>query len=85
MGPDPLYGWQEIAQYLGGISVGTARRYRKRRGLPVYGLPGSEVRPPVFAIRAELDAWDRNRTYLRVDGKQYAKYEQASTNTQGLA
>ena len=39
MGPDRLYGWQEIAQYLGGISVGTARRYRKRRGLPVYGLP----------------------------------------------
>ncbi|HEY6763223.1 MAG TPA: hypothetical protein VI386_00500 [Candidatus Sulfotelmatobacter sp.] len=56
MASDRLYGWLEIAKYLGNINVTTAQRYEKNRGLPIHRLPGG-TKPPVFAIRAELDAW----------------------------
>jgi hypothetical protein len=83
MGQDRLYGWQEIAKHLG-VSVSTAQRYKKRRGLPVYRLPGSEIKPPVFAIRAELDAWIE--TNIPPNRRQaIRRYEHPPTTTQGLA
>src|ERR1700729_3469830 len=56
MASERLHGWQEIAKYLGNIDVTTAQRYETNRGLPIHRLPGG-TKPPVFAIRAELDAW----------------------------
>lgn len=48
-----LAGWKEIAQYIGGVSVRTAHRYRQKHGLPIRYLPSGK---PV-AIMYELDRW----------------------------
>src|SRR6185437_12777522 len=48
--------WEELAAYLH-KSVRTLQRYRKTRGLPVYQLPGSGPRAPVYALKAEIDKW----------------------------
>jgi hypothetical protein len=51
-----LESWGEIAAYLH-KSIRTAQRYARTRGLPVYQLPGSGPRGPVYAYKAEIDAW----------------------------
>jgi hypothetical protein len=83
MARERLYGWQKIAEHLGGISVSTAQRRAKSGGLPVYRSPGPGIKPPVFAIKAELDAWaDINIPAGR--RKAIRNYEQALVSTQGL-
>jgi hypothetical protein len=84
MGTDRLHGWQEIAEYLGGVSISTAQRHEKNGGLPVYRLPAPGVKPPVFAIKAELDAWmDTNIPASR--RKAMRGYEHTPTRTQMVA
>ena len=53
--PERLGSWKEIAAYLG-REVRTVQRWAAERGLPVHRLPGG-VRPRVFAVNSELDAW----------------------------
>ena len=50
-----LDSWKEIARYLG-RDVRTVLRWERRRGLPVYRVPGGKL-PRVFAYRDELDRW----------------------------
>ncbi len=57
-----LNGWREIAAYLG-RNQSTVRRWAAERHLPVHRPEHWEgARPPVFAYRAELDAWARGTT-----------------------
>jgi serine/threonine-protein kinase len=53
--PERLESWKEIAAYLG-REVRTVQRWAAERGLPVHHLPGG-VRPRVFSVNSELDAW----------------------------
>ena len=46
-----LYGWKDIAQYLG-CSVSTAIRYKKVRNLPVQFLGKKPVGDPI-----KIDIW----------------------------
>jgi TolB-like protein len=55
--PERLESWKEIAAYLG-REVRTVQRWAAERQLPVHRLPGG-VRPRVFSITSELDAWLR--------------------------
>lgn len=50
-----LDSWKEIAGYLN-RDVRTAQRWEEKAGLPVRRL-ASGRRRPVYAYRAELDAW----------------------------
>jgi hypothetical protein len=50
-----LANWKDIALYVG-KSVRTAQRWELELGLPVR-RPYSGSKSPVFAVRAELDAW----------------------------
>ena len=50
-----LTAWKEIAEHLG-VSVRTAQKYEKEKGLPVQRL-GDGPRPPVFASDDDLDRW----------------------------
>ena len=58
--PERLESWKEIAAYLG-REVRTVQRWAAERGLPVHHLPGG-VRPRVFSVASELDAWLQVRT-----------------------
>jgi len=49
-----LVSWKAIAGYLG-VSVRTAQKWERERGLPVHRTPGK--RATVFASARELDAW----------------------------
>ena len=53
---DILWGWGEIAKYLG-LHPRTAQRYEETRGLPVQRRPGGGPKAPVFARKSELDHW----------------------------
>jgi len=48
-----LFGWKAILGYLGGMSLSTARKFRKRFGMPVRNLPNGAP----MAIPRELDLW----------------------------
>ncbi len=48
--------WQEVAAYLG-VSVRTAQKWEKVRGLPVHRAMGAKAR--VRAYSDELEAWGR--------------------------
>jgi len=58
---DRLDSWKGIAAYLG-RDVRTLQRWALTRGLPVHRLPGGGVKPRVFALESELDAWMRAGT-----------------------
>jgi hypothetical protein len=47
-----LYGWKDIAQYLGGCHPATAKRYHKELGLPVRYLNRKPTADPT-----EIDDW----------------------------
>lgn len=49
-----IRGWKEIAAHLG-VSVRTAQTFEKEQGLPV--RRGTGVKAPVYAVRAEIQAW----------------------------
>ena len=51
-----LITWEEIADYLR-TSVPTAKRYEKKRGMPVKRPGGRQVR----AFPEELEAWQRGQ------------------------
>lgn len=51
-----LSTWQEVAAYLG-VSVRTAQKWEKTRGLPVHRAVGEKAR--VRAYSNELEAWGR--------------------------
>jgi TolB-like protein len=51
-----LQSWKEIAAYLG-REVRTVQRWALARRLPVHRLPGGGVRPRVFSLTTEIDAW----------------------------
>jgi hypothetical protein len=53
-----LCGWKQIAGYLG-VGEETARRWHRQFGLPVYRP--RQPRGSVQALRAEVDAWLRQR------------------------
>jgi TolB-like protein/Flp pilus assembly protein TadD len=57
---DRLNSWKEIAAYLK-RGVSTAQRWARTEGLPVRRLPHSKA-GTVFAYRAEIDAWWRERS-----------------------
>ena len=50
-----LYGWKEIAAFLG-ISERSVRRWEAERNLPVHRIPG-RGRDSVFAVPEELTEW----------------------------
>jgi TolB-like protein/Tfp pilus assembly protein PilF len=56
---DVVDSWKGIAAYLG-RDVRTVMRWEQTRGLPVHRLPGGP-KSAVYALRAELEAWRRNR------------------------
>jgi Tol biopolymer transport system component len=56
---DRLDSWKEIAAYVK-RDVTTAQRWEKREGMPVHRHLHDKV-GSVYASRAELDAWARNR------------------------
>jgi hypothetical protein len=51
---DRLGSWKEIAAYLG-VTVRTAQRWERERGLPAKRVPGNKG--PVTALRSELQQW----------------------------
>lgn len=54
----PLVGWKAIADFLGGVSERTARRYEAAHGLPVHRIAaGTQPR----AYPSELAAWEAAR------------------------
>src|SRR5665647_564388 len=53
-----LRSWKEISAYLG-CDVRTCHRWEANHGMPVHRAEGGETRSPVFAYKAELDAWFR--------------------------
>jgi len=55
MKPGWLYGWKDIAGYIG-CSVRKAQCYAKDFNLPVYPLP-TEERRKVIARPNEIDNW----------------------------
>jgi hypothetical protein len=49
---DLVEGWKDIAEELGGVSVRTAQRYRRKHGLPVKtDITGA------YAYRSALRRW----------------------------
>lgn len=52
---DRLEGWKSIGDYLG-VTVKTAQRWEKDRGLPVHSLPGGDKRT-VYVLKSEIEAW----------------------------
>ena len=56
---DVIESWKGISSYLN-RNIRTLQRWEQERGLPVRRVPGG-VKPGVYAVRAELDAWWRNR------------------------
>jgi Tol biopolymer transport system component len=66
MGPtsrgNRLESWKEIASYLG-RGVTTVQRWEQQEGLPVRRLPHAK-KGSVFAFKAELDAWLKDREEL---------------------
>jgi TolB-like protein/Flp pilus assembly protein TadD len=56
---DRLDSWKEIAAYLG-RDVTTVQRWEKREGMPVHRHV-HDKRGSVYAVGAELDAWQRSR------------------------
>src|SRR3981189_992940 len=56
---DRLDSWKEIAAYLN-RDVTTVQRWEKREGMPVRRHL-HDTRGSVYASRADLDAWARNR------------------------
>ena len=50
------WGWDEIGAYIG-KSRDTAMRYARTRRLPFHRIPGGGSRPPIFALKHELDQW----------------------------
>ncbi|HUZ93541.1 MAG TPA: hypothetical protein VMU57_01360, partial [Edaphobacter sp.] len=52
-----LSGWINIANYIG-TCVSTAQRYEHALDLPIYRR-GNGPRPPVYALKSELDRWLR--------------------------
>jgi hypothetical protein len=61
---DRLDSWKEIAAYLK-RDVTTVQRWEKREAMPVHRHLHQKI-GSVYAFRAELDAWARDRN-LRVD------------------
>ncbi len=59
-----LNSWKEIACYLG-RGVRTVQRWEAELKLPVHRM-GTSDRSPVFAFRAELDAWLRKQTLVQM-------------------
>jgi hypothetical protein len=59
-----LNSWKEIACYLG-RGVRTVQRWEAELNLPVHRMGASE-RSPVFAFRAELDAWLWRQSLVQV-------------------
>lgn len=57
---DVLSGWNEIAQYIG-KSVSAAQRYERTLHLPVRRR-GRGPKPPVYALKSDLDVWLRDAT-----------------------
>lgn len=55
MNPEKLSSWKEIASFLG-VTVKTAQRWEKLRGLPVQRIPGG-VKGGVYAIRSDIESW----------------------------
>ena len=53
-----LDSWKDIAAYLG-RDLRTVQRWAGGRGLPVHRRPGGGEKPPVFALKSELDDWIR--------------------------
>ena len=53
---EAMVTWKEIAEYLR-VSVPTAKRWRKKKGMPVK-CPGGKV---VRAFADELDTWQRDQ------------------------
>lgn len=53
--PEKLASWKEIATFLG-VTVKTAQRWEKLRGLPVRRVPGGQ-KGGVFAVRSEVEDW----------------------------
>lgn len=50
------WGWDEIGAYIG-KSRDTAMRYARTLRLPFHRVPGVGPKPPVFALKRELDQW----------------------------
>lgn len=64
---DRLDSWKEIAAYLN-RDVTTVQRWEKREGMPVHRHLHERM-GSVYASRAELDAWVRQRAHLENGGK----------------
>ncbi len=58
--PDRLESWKEISEFLG-RDVRTCSRWAKELNLPIHRVNGASPRSKVFAYRAELEAWLRDR------------------------
>jgi hypothetical protein len=56
-----LYGWQDIADYVG-CSVKTARRYAKHYHLPIRRFPSKKL----FAVPSDLDKWARGHNIGKI-------------------
>jgi PAS domain S-box-containing protein len=60
-----LDSWKEISSYLG-KGVRTVQRWERELGLPVRRRTG-KPRGQVFALRFEVDAWQRSQSALRAE------------------
>jgi hypothetical protein len=52
MKPGWLYGWKDIAYYVG-CELSTIKRYAKSYRMPIHRLPNEKP----FALRDEMDDW----------------------------
>lgn len=64
---DTLNGWKEITAYMK-RDRRTLQHWEHSRNLPIHRLPGGGERSPVFALKSELDAWQRGVTYIEPVG-----------------
>ncbi len=56
-----LYGWQDIADYVG-CSVKTARRYAKKYHLPIRYFPSKKL----FAIPSDIQEWAKGHNIGKI-------------------
>ena len=59
-----LDSWKDISNYLG-KDIKTCHRWEKKHGLPIHRIDKSSTRSKVFAYKAEIDDWLRNRSTVR--------------------